>query len=148
MPVVKTVQKHTLLLDTHVFLWLLHNEGGLSASFLKAVEHQQEKGQDILVSAITIWEIGILAEKKRIHLEMDCMEWVEKALAAPSIQLVPLTPKISIQSSRLPGNIHGDPADRILIATAHESNAVLVTCDKNILSYGKDNFVSVCNPRK
>jgi PIN domain nuclease of toxin-antitoxin system len=57
-----------------------------------------------------------------------------------------MTPKIAIQSTRLPGIIHGDPADRILTATAHEENAVLVTCDEKLLKYGEENFISVYNP--
>jgi PIN domain nuclease of toxin-antitoxin system len=60
---------------------------------------------------------------------------------------MPITPRIAIQSTRLPGAIHGDPADRILVATAHECNSVLVTCDEKLLAYGKDKFVNVHDPR-
>lgn len=60
--------------------------------------------------------------------------------------MVSISPKAAIQSSRLPGTIQGDPSDRIIIATAHEENAVLVTRDEKILEYGLDKFISVFDP--
>ena len=60
----------------------------------------------------------------------------------------PISSRIAIHSSRLPGEIHANPADRILIATAYENNAVLVTYDDKILAYGEDRFIGVHNPRK
>lgn len=89
--------------------------------------------------------IGILVEKK-ILMAVDCMQWVEEALIACGNRLAAITPRIAIQSTRLPGEVHGDPADRILLATAHEESAVLVTCDQKLLDYGKGRFVSVYNP--
>ena len=62
-------------------------------------------------------------------------------------KLVPLSPKIAIESTRLPEQFHGDPADRILIATAREENAVLITYDTKLLIYGHDRFFSVHDPR-
>ena len=90
----------------------------------------------------------MLAEQKRIHLEIDCLDWVEQAFASSNITLIPLTPRIAIQSTRLPETPHGDPADRILIATAHEEGAVLVTCDQKLLEYGQGRFVNVHDPSK
>ena len=64
-------------------------------------------------------------------------------LAAPGLHLVPLTPEIAVQSTRLPGTVHGDPADRILIATARVLNATLLTADAKIRAYGKSGHLSV-----
>jgi PIN domain nuclease of toxin-antitoxin system len=100
----------------------------------------------ILISPISIWEIGMLVEKNRISIEMDVLDWVEQSLEGSGTKLVPISPRVAIQSSRLPGIIHGDPADRILVATAFEENAVLVTCDRQLLEYGKGRFISVYNP--
>ena len=105
----------------------------LKPAFRKTIE-KKEAGQ-VLISAISIWEIGMLAERGRIELEMDTLEWVERALACPLMQLVPITPKIAVQSCRLPGTIHGDPANRLL-----------VICDEKILDYGKGRTCSVHNP--
>lgn len=144
MPVIKTIQQHTLVLDTHVLLWQMEGNSILLPSFRKVIE--KRKPGSVLLSAISIWEIGMLAEKERIVLGMDTLEWVEQVLQCPLFQLIPLSPSVAIQSCRLPGTVHGDPADRILLATAHIHNAVLVSCDEKILSYGRDRFCSVYNP--
>ncbi len=76
---------------------------------------------------------------------MDCLDWVEEALGN-GINLLHLTPRIAIQSTCLPENPHGDPTDRILIATAHEYHTILVTHDQKILDYGKGKFFDVYDP--
>ncbi|MBI2504540.1 MAG: PIN domain-containing protein [Candidatus Latescibacteria bacterium] len=64
-------------------------------------------------------------------------------MTAPGISLAPLTPEIALASSRLPGELPGDPADRIIVATARILNATLVTRDKKIIAYSKQGHVSV-----
>jgi PIN domain nuclease of toxin-antitoxin system len=145
MPHVKTLKQHTLILDTHVFLWYMQANPILSPTFLKIME--KKENETILVSAITFWEIGMFAEKGKIQFDMDTLDWVERALSCPIFQVVPLSPKIAAQSSRLSDNLHGDPADRILIATAIEYHAVLVTCDEKILSFGGHRTINVHNPK-
>lgn len=145
MPVYKSLKKHKLLLDTHVWIWLMLGEERLNLSFRRLIEHNRGK-ELIFVSAISVWELGMLVERKRIQLEIDCLDWVEQAFASSDINLIPLSPRIAIQSTRLPETPHGDPADRILIATAHEYNAVLITHDQKILDYGKSKFMGVYDP--
>lgn len=146
MPIIKEIKQHKVVLDTHVWLWVMMGSSNLSRSFRKGIEHSQ-KHHSVLISIISIWEIGMLAERKRIQLDMDPLDWVVQALDFPGVRLIQISPKIAIQSTRLPGTIHGDPADRFLVATAHEENAVLVTCDEKLLAYGEDKFVSVHDPR-
>jgi len=131
-----------LLLDTHVWLWVVGGAIPLKRPVLSAVERAARRGL-IRVSAISVWEVAMLDAKGRIRLSKDCLAWVTEALVAPGVSLVPLTPEIAVESSRLPGTFHGDPADRILVATARLLGAVLVTRDKTILSYGKGKHVSV-----
>jgi len=145
MPVYRSLKKHKLLLDTHVWIWLMLGDERLNLSFRHVIEQCREK-ELILVSAISVWELGMLVERKRIQLEIDCLDWVEQAFENSNINLIPLTPRVAIQSTRLPETPHGDPADRILIATAHEYNAVLVTHDQKILDYGKSKFIGVYDP--
>lgn len=147
MPIVKNLKQHKIVLDTHIWLWVMMGNTELSPSFRKAFAHSL-KIHGVLISPISIWEIGMLVEKKRIQLDMDTQEWIDQALDIPGIKLSPISPRIAIQSTRLPGAIHGDPADRILIATAHEENAVLVTCDEKLFKYGTDKFVNVFDPCK
>ncbi|MFQ5672798.1 MAG: type II toxin-antitoxin system VapC family toxin [Nitrospinales bacterium] len=126
-----------LLLDTHVWIWLLTGDKKLASS--KCLPHINEaaKHSAIKVSAISVWEVGMLESKGRIKFSMDCLRWVQQALEAPGTSLAPMTPEIAVESCRLPGNFHGDPADRIIIATARILGACLVTDDKKILAYGK-----------
>lgn len=134
MPIVRDVEKHHLLLDTHVWIWLLFEEPRFSLSFLRNAMRAYSQARN-LISSISVWEIGLLVSKKKISLKMDCLHWAENALS--NTNLVPLSPKIAIESTRLHGDIHRDPADRVLLATAHTENALLITCDKKLLSYGE-----------
>jgi len=145
MPTVKKLEKHKLLLDTHIWIWLMQGNDNLSLDFRKAIDRCQAF-EGILISSISIWEIGMLVNKKKLILGMETLDWVNQTLELPGVILVPISPRIAIQSTTLPGEVHGDPTDRILIATAHEESAVLTTCDKKILDYGNDSFVSVYNP--
>jgi PIN domain nuclease of toxin-antitoxin system len=91
----------------------------------------------ILVSAITPWEIGVLVNKKRIDLHREAMEWIRAALSLPGVNLAPLEPEIAVASTRLPFEMHGDPADRILVATARHLGATLVTADGALLDFAR-----------
>lgn len=146
MPVLKTIKQHKVLFDTHIFIWYMLADLQLSLKFQKDIERLQTN-HPILVSPMSIWEIGMLSQKGRISLEMDCLDWVEQALLDPGFELTQLTPQIAIQSSCLPGSLHGDPIDRILIATALNNHAVFVTCDEKILKYGEQHILNVHDPR-
>lgn len=145
MPVHKHLKQHKLLLDTHVWIWLMIGDKRINQSFKNMVAQSAEK-EHLFLSPISLWELGMLVEHKRIELEIDCLDWVEQALEGSDITLLPITPQIAIESTRLPENPHGDPADRILIATAHEHGAILVTHDQKIMSYGKGKFIGVYDP--
>jgi hypothetical protein len=78
---------------------------------------------------------------------MDCLEWVRRALETPGLSLVPLTPEIAVESTRLPGNLHADPADRILVATARNLGACLMTRDQALLDYGRKRHARIVSTR-
>jgi PIN domain nuclease of toxin-antitoxin system len=145
MPIAKQLLQHKLVLDTHVWIWLMNGDVKLSARFRKDIEKSKEK-ENIFLSAISLWEFGMLAEKKRIEVEMDPLDWIEQALFLSSIHIAPISPSIACQSCRLLENLHADPADRLIVATAREYNAVLVSCDTKLLEYGKGHFVTVHDP--
>ena len=84
--------------------------------------------------------------KKRIDLHRDPMEWVRSALSSSpgGISVVPLEPEIAVASTRLPFEMHPDPADRILVATARYLGATLVTADRALLDVAvKGNFRAI-----
>lgn len=132
-----------LLLDTHCWVWI---QFGQEEKFTRAARSSIERAAHtsrLLVSVISVWEIGMLESKGRLVLKMSCAEWIKQALATPGLGLAPLTPEIAIESSRLPGAFHGDPADRILVATARITGARLLTKDQRLLEYGRQRHVSV-----
>jgi PIN domain nuclease of toxin-antitoxin system len=130
-----------LLLDTHAFIWLMEGNEGLSKKAQDYIQQVAQRYGKMYVSAISIWEIGMLAQKKRITLKEPCLKWVQESLQAPFIDLAELSPEISIESSELPGEFHGDPADRIIVATARIWKMPLITRDDRILQYAKDGYV-------
>jgi PIN domain nuclease of toxin-antitoxin system len=98
----------------------------------------------IAVSAITPWEIGLLVNKGRLQLGLEVMEWIRTALSRPGVRLIGLEPEIAVASTRLPFEMHADPADRILVATARHLGATLVTADRALLEIAKQgNFAAM-----
>jgi len=93
MPILKELKKHKLLLDTHVWIWSLLGRKQLSKSFQKVFE-QALKLEAVLISSMSVWELGMLVEKKRIKIDMDVLDWVKQALDTPGMQLCPITPRI------------------------------------------------------
>lgn len=130
-----------LLLDTHVWLW--YAEGvpdKLPARSVKALD-QARRGASLWVSAVSVWEIGVLQQKGRIQLSAPLRAWVERALDAPGIRFAPLDAAAAVESTLLPGTPHSDPADRFLLATARVEGLALATRDERILEYSRKGFV-------
>jgi PIN domain nuclease of toxin-antitoxin system len=125
-----------LLLDTHAVIWI--TEGlPLASGASEAINAVHRAGSFIFVSAITAWEIGLLVARNRIGLSARPERWFQKVLAIPGVRLADLTPDILIASSFLPGDPPRDPADRIILATARDIGATLVTRDSLLLKYGQ-----------
>jgi len=130
-----------LLLDTHVWLWYAEGVADrLRPSSVRRLE-EARLGDGLVVSAISVWEIGMHAARGRIQLAVPLRDWVERALAAPGIRLAPLDAAVAAESTLLPGEPRGDPADRFLIATARTQGVALATRDEGILAYAKQGFV-------
>ncbi len=125
-----------LLLDTHAILWTFGPERPSDAA-RTAVEAAWAAGQAIFVSPISAWEIGILVAKDRLALAGPPLQWMEKVLAQPGVALAEMGPDVLIAASFLPGSLHGDPADRILTATARRYDLTLITRDRMLLAYAK-----------
>jgi PIN domain nuclease of toxin-antitoxin system len=83
----------------------------------------------------------MLVAKGRLRLGQDVAEWLAAALSLPGIRLEPLSPAIAVASTRLPWEVHPDPADRILLATARHLDATLITADGKMLEHGAQGFV-------
>jgi PIN domain nuclease of toxin-antitoxin system len=126
-----------------VWLWFaLGNADRLGAGARRQIEDAALGGK-LAVSAISVWEIGMLETKGRITLGTPCEKWIESALALPGLRLVGLEPEIAVASTRLQGEFHPDPADRILVATARALNATLATADERIINYSRAGYLKI-----
>jgi len=124
-----------IALDTHVLMWLVTSPEKLSQKAQKLINREVKSAKPLLVSSISIWEICILVKKGRLKLSMDVDAWLEKIENLPFLQFIPIDNKIAAKSVNLPGKFHDDPADRIIVASARESGAALVTSDQRIRKY-------------
>lgn len=131
-----------VLLDSHALVWLVVGDARLRPAVRRRIEAAARERQ-LWVSAITPWEIGMLVAKGRLVLDRDVMDWLQAALALPGIRVSPLEPVVAVASTRLPGELHADPADRLIVATARHLGAVLVTADAALLAYGQLGHVQV-----
>jgi PIN domain nuclease of toxin-antitoxin system len=128
--------KPPLLLDTHVLVWSMGDGPKLGSTAKEAIRlaYREERAR---ISTITPWEIALLVSKNRLNLGKDVLDWIHEALALPGVQLAPLEPEIAVASTRLPWEMHPDPADRILVATARHLGATLVTADRALLDLAR-----------
>lgn len=125
-----------LLLDTHAWLWLESDPGQIGKQAANRIARAARSG-NLWVSVLSVWEIGMLVAKERIRLSMPVDEWVRQAAATPGMRMLGLSPEIALESTRLPDTPHGDPIDRMLVATARMHNLTLVTQDAKILAYAR-----------
>lgn len=123
-----------IILDTHVLVWFVSNPEKLSKSAKKRIEGEVKKN-NVLVSSISTWEIYMLVKKGRLRLSMDVDSWFEKIEELNFLNFMPVDNKIAAKSVMLPESIGGDPADRMIVATAREHGAVLITSDARLRSY-------------
>lgn len=120
-----------IILDTHAWIWHANESEKLSKTAKKVIRDADKIG----VCAISCWEVAMLVSKKRLGLNMDVYDWIEKALKLPKISFIPLTPEVAVLSTRLPSDFHGDPADRMIASSCLNSQAALLTKDRRLLDY-------------
>lgn len=129
-----------LLLDTCALLWLV--SGGLDASEARPLLIEALHNDGVLVSATSAWEIGLLSLAGRMSFVPDPKAWFERATSRPGIRVTPITAEIAIDASHLPGELHGDPADRLIIATARHLGAQVVTRDARLIEYAARGYMA------
>jgi PIN domain nuclease of toxin-antitoxin system len=122
-----------IILDTHIWVWWVHGAEPLTRAQEQIIE--ENESEEIGVSKISLWEIAKLVQYQRLELPCSINHWFEQALHYPGIHILGLTPEIVIESTKLPGEFHRDPADQIIVATARIYDCPLITSDKKILDY-------------
>jgi len=130
-----------LLLDTCAAIWIL-DDAPMSDAAVKALDDAYDSGEKVRLCPITAWEVGMLVASGRMPSMVNPAVWYRQLSGADTVQVTELTPDILIQSSFLPGNIHKDPADRIIVATARELGLTVVTRDRKILDYAAAGHVA------
>ena len=133
-----------VLLDTCAVIWLANGDD-MAQPALRAIVHAG-LADGVYVSPVSAWEVGLLGSPSRaepIGFFPDPKTWFARVMAAPAIKPAPFTPDIAIDSSRLPGQLHGDPADRLIIATARHLGVPVVTRDAKIQAYAAAGHVRV-----
>lgn len=124
-----------IVLDTHALLWWVSGDvGQFTAAAAQAIEREQQGGQ-ILVSAVSAWELAMLVARGRVALSMEIEAWLSVVGEIEAVSFVPVDNEIGVKSVCLPGEFHKDPADRFIVATARKFAAPLVTADEKIRSY-------------
>ena len=121
-----------ILLDTHALIWLVEADPKLGKKVRK-LSDQALKINELATSAITFWEVAMLAQRKRIDLSLPADVWRLRLLNMGLME-IPITGDIGITAADLQG-FHGDPADRFIAATAILGGGTLMTADKAMLGW-------------
>ena len=132
-----------LLLDTHYWIWLQFGTPSRFTERVRLAVDQAGAAGALLISVMSAWEVAMLESKGRLELHSPVDIWIRNALATPGLSMVPLTPEIAIESCNLPPPFHGDPTDRIIVATARKMAARLLTRDDKIIEYGRKRHLSL-----
>jgi PIN domain nuclease of toxin-antitoxin system len=123
-----------IVLDTHAWVWWATEDRRLSRKAGEAI-HRAVHGDGVWLSAISIWEVAKKVEKKQLVLDRPLRQWMDQSLGLSGLLLAELTPTVLIESCELPQPFHGDPADQIIVASARQYGATLVTRDRKLRQY-------------
>ncbi|HEX8400382.1 MAG TPA: type II toxin-antitoxin system VapC family toxin [Allosphingosinicella sp.] len=136
-----------ILLDTQILIWLAEGDTRLRKAAREAIE-QVGASSRILVSAASFWETGLLLSKGRITLSSPLATWASAIASQAKMKVVPVDADIAVEAGMLPGDLHGDPGDRFLVATARVLNVPLLTTDRKILAYAESGRVDAVDARR
>ena len=132
-----------VLLDTCAVIWLANGDPLARQAARRIVQAGLSGG--VFVSPVSAWEVGMLGNPRggrpALRFLPDPREWFARVMAGPGIRSAVLTPEIAIDASSLPGDLHSDPADRLLIATARHLGIPIVTRDTKITAYAAQGFI-------
>ena len=126
----------SLLVDTHIFFRWQAEPDKLTRPQLRALRNADHRSIPISISAITIWELALLAARGRIKQKGPLDLWLTDLVSESLIEVLPITPEIAAAGAQLGSGFHNDPADRIIVATARCYGLHLVTSDRRIRDWG------------
>ncbi len=132
-----------IVLDTHILLWFFIEPSRLSKNELEFIEKAISNGQAIITD-LTLWEIAMLYAKQRIRVH-EPIDIFLNNICKTGIKIYEITPKIAADSAILPDGFHGDPVDRIIVATTRVCGATLFTYDEKIIKWAQNGHVKLYN---
>jgi PIN domain nuclease of toxin-antitoxin system len=135
-----------ILLDTHVLIWFAEGVEKLGLASRARITEAFASGE-AAVSAVSFWEIAMLARKRRVSLTESASRWVAKFCAASQIHVVDVSWKIAVAGGDFADDVQGDPIDRIIIATARHHDWPLITADRAILAYAQAGHLQAVDAR-
>ena len=121
------------LLDTHAWVWWVTNQGRLDARTRARLNALPADARPYL-SDISLWEVALLVDRKRLRFELPLRQWLEDASHPRTVRVLPITPPIAAETAELPASFRRDPADRIIVATSRVLDIPLITHDRAILT--------------
>jgi PIN domain nuclease of toxin-antitoxin system len=120
-----------LLLDTHIWIWWLTGQKELPDAEREAINRAAEVDVPS-ISAISMWECQMLHARGRLDLAIPFDSWLFQAVSPDTVEVLPLSVDVIVALDHLPRSFHGDPADRIIMATARATKLPLATHDRKI----------------
>ena len=120
-----------MLLDTHFWIWWLTPRSPLKSAERNALDAAAETG-GVYLAAISLWEAQLLHSKRRLILSLPFPDWLTRATETRVLTVLPLDREVVIAVNGLPARFHGDPADRLIVATARTHGISLATRDRAI----------------
>lgn len=130
-----------LILDTHVWLWLADGARTFSPAAQSAIREALAQNA-LFLSPISMWEVALKASRGKLELSQPAPAWMHRALDFPGLHLAPITVEIACECAELPAAFHGDPADRIIAATARSERLTLLTQDRTLLQLAKRGYLT------
>lgn len=132
-----------ILLDTHVVIWAVIADPHLGEQARAAIRQDRDRR----ISAMVAWEVAMLARKRRLAFSIPVETWLDRAMIALEARDVPVSREIAQEAGGLPDDVHGDPGDRIMVATARQTGAMLITADRKILAYAAAGHLNAIDAR-
>lgn len=120
-----------MVIDTHVWIWWMTGAPELSPEAVRVLD---EATPGLLIADITLWEVAMLVAKGRVELRRPLDAWLK--IACQAVEVVPISVDVAAQVARMPESFHGDPADRLIVATALARGLPLITRDRRIIASG------------
>ncbi len=119
-----------IVLDTHAWVWWLTRPDRLSRTQRATIDRTRQSTAVVMLSIISCWEVALLCQRGKLRFSTPVDAWLQRATTVPGLVLIPLTLPVLVTAARL--TTLRDPADMLIVATAQQHGANLVTSDTRI----------------